>query len=63
MDPSGLTVFEALERELGVKLGVKLEVQKHTISVVDHINEQPKQEASVALLRTTQTMRGPRGEY
>jgi uncharacterized protein (TIGR03435 family) len=39
-DPGGLTVFEAIERELGLKL----EVQKHPIpvTVVDHLEEKPK---------------------
>jgi uncharacterized protein (TIGR03435 family) len=40
LDPGGLSVFEAIEKELGLKL----EVGKHLVSVtvVDHLDEKPK---------------------
>ncbi len=40
LDPGGLTLFEAVEKQLGLKL----EVQKHVVSVtvVDHLDEKPK---------------------
>jgi uncharacterized protein (TIGR03435 family) len=40
LDPGGLSVFEAMEKELGLKL----EVGKHMVSVtvVDHLEEKPK---------------------
>ena len=38
-DPGGLSLFEAIEKELGLKL----DVQKHTVPVivVDHVEEKP----------------------
>jgi uncharacterized protein (TIGR03435 family) len=38
-DPNGITVFEAVERELGLKL-VK-QKQSIPIIVVDHVDEKP----------------------
>ncbi len=40
LDPGGMSFFEAMEKELGLKLTS----QKHTIlvTVVDHIDEKPK---------------------
>jgi uncharacterized protein (TIGR03435 family) len=38
-DPGGLSVFEALDKELGLKL----DVQKHAIpvTVIDHVEQKP----------------------